>query len=210
MQNNGDEIEYFGFLPITFTTDLQESLEEALKEIFQTNTVFSQKVESHLMDSFKKNIFIFNNFVLRNILKFPTSFRLERRITDKLIKADTNKLLQRLQEKQKRLLELNKELRSKQESLRMVMDRKNGYSSLLKNKTMYEDMIFGAKEIKGFLKESTSLYENYQIANNRREGDFDKLMEYKNIKSDYYRTERDRIFEVAGLDSLEYINKHMN
>lgn len=209
MQNNEDEIEYFGILPVAFTADLQESLEESLKEIIQGNAACSQKVETHITEAFRKNIFIFNNFVLRNILKFPSNFKLERMITDKVIKADLNKLVEKINEKQKMIVDLQEMLVKKQNDLNIAINTKNGYENLLKDKQRYYDLVLGAREVKNFMKETKSIYERFQMNNGKKDNEFDKLMEYKNIKNEFYKSERDKLFDVAGLETLDFFIKHI-
>lgn len=209
LRNIEDEIEYFELLPLTFTTELQKELEEALTDILQ-GCHTHHKVQSHILGSFKKNLFIFSNFVLRNILKFPTNFKLERKVTDKFIQADINGLVAKLGEKQSQVLDLRRQIVAVEKKIRQETDRNNGYRSLLQNRAHFNDMCTGAREIKRFLKETSSLYEKYKSSYPRKDNEFDRLMEYKNIKSEYYRNERDRLFEVADFDTLEHINKNMS
>ena len=200
---NQDEIEYFGFLAVSFTTDLREELEECLNDIFK-NSHLHQKIQTHISDSFKKNFFIFNNFVLRNILKFPCNFKLERKATDKTIE-----IIKRISEKQREIQELKNKILNLQEKIEFQENRSNGYKNLLKNRSKFNDLVTGANEIKIFLKETNVLYEKYKTGAKRKDYEFEKLMEYKNIKSEYYKTERNKLLEISDFDTLEYINKNI-
>lgn len=205
---NQDEIEYFGFLAVSFTTDLQEELQESLNDVFQSNHLH-QKIQTYIAESFKKNFFIFNNFVLRNILKFPSNFRLERKITDKTIEADVSSLAHLLTEKQSRILELKNRIYQLQEKIIIQEDRCNGYKNLLENKGRFSDLCTGAKEIKHFLRETNELFEKYKTGSRRKDCEFEKLMEYKNIKSEYYKIERNKLLEISDFETLEYFNKNI-
>ncbi|KAI5181090.1 hypothetical protein PAEPH01_2787, partial [Pancytospora epiphaga] len=61
-----------------------------------------------------------------------------------------------------------------------------------------------------YLKEVTAVYEQFKISACAKESNFDSLMEYKDIKSDYYREERDRHLEIADFEALEYITRKVN
>lgn len=205
---NQDEIEYFGFLAVAFTTDLREELQESLNEVFH-NTHVHQKIQSHINESFKKNFFIFNNFVLRNILKFPANFKLERKVTDKTIDTDVASMITALVEKQNRILTLKTQMAQLKGKIAIQENRCNGYKKLLENQGKFKDLCTGAKEIKSFFKETSDLYEKYKAGGKRKDCEFEKLMEYKNIKSEYYRTERDKLLGVCDFNTLEYINKNI-
>lgn len=205
-QVNVDEIEFFGFLPVSFTNELQEELQECLNDIAQHYHIH-HKIQSYISDAFKKNIFIFSNFVLRNILKFPANFKLERKVTDKTIQEDIPALLREIHEKQTRIITIKGQLAELKQKISIQNERCNGYKKLLENKARFYDMCTGAREINSFLKENNDLLEKYQSIGKKRECEFEKLMEYKNIKSEYYRSERDKLLDVADFDILENMNK---
>lgn len=205
---NQDEVEHFGFLGVAFTAELGEEMQECLNELF-LNTHAHQKIQAHITEAFKKNFFIFNNFVLRNILKFPGNFKLERKVTDKTIEVDLAGLVERLGEKQLRILELKRRMLEVEEKIAVEEDRKGGYDSLLRNKAGFMDMCTGAREIKQFLRETNDLFEKYKTGAKRKDNEFEKLMEYKNIKSEYYKNERDGLLRVADYETLEYLGRCM-
>lgn len=208
-QLNADAIEFFGFIPISFTNELQKELQTALEDITQ-NYHLHHKIQTYIFDSFNKNIFIFNNFVLRNILKFPSNFKLERKITDKTIQANVSEMIQNLYQKQEKILQLKTTIFNIKKRLAIQKCRNDGYKSLLQNKNNFLDQCTGAKEIKRFLKETSELLEKYQNVGKRRDCEFEKLMEYKNIKSEYYKNERNKLLEIADFETLETINKNIN
>lgn len=210
MENIEDEIEFFGFLPITFTTDLQESLEETFHEIMQHNHPVHSLIQTRILEAFKKNIFIFNNFILRNILKFPVNYKYERKNSDKVIQEDVKNLIERLCNKQKEAIELEKKKLELTGKLLTAIDINNGYRDLLKNKDKYHDMTEAAKEISKFLNETMEIYENFKILTYGKDSDFENLLEFKNIKNIYYKEEKKRLFEIASLETLEYITKKIN
>jgi hypothetical protein len=205
---NEDEIEYFGFLSISFTTDLREELNDNLNDIFN-NYHLHNKIQTHISESFKKNYFIFNNFVLRNILKFPNNFKLERKITDKSIETDSNEMIIKIVEKQKKLLEIKNKIQRLEEKVEFEKNKANGYKNLLKNKSQFYDLVTGAKEIKIFLKETNVLYEKYKTGAKRKDSEFEKLMEYKNIKNEYFKAERSKLLEISDFETLEHLNKNI-
>lgn len=209
MENIEDEIEYFGFLPITFTTDIQESLEETLADIMQRNGPVPGRIQTQIQDALKKNIFIFNNFVLRNILKFPQGFKLERKATDKFICEDVALLATAVHAAQQRVLLLKEQRRELLGQIGLQSDRINGYQALLRTKDKYADMIAGAREIRKFTRETNEIYESFRISGTRKESEFENLLEYKNIKNVYYKEERDRLLKIAGFDTLDYLAKKL-
>lgn len=210
MENNEDEIEFFGFLPIAFTTDLQESLEEAFSEIMQRNAPVHSRIQAQILNSLKKNIFIFNNFILRNILKFPANFRFERKNSDKVIHEDVNKLISLTTENQKRIIDLKAKRIRLLDRLHIEVNRNNGYKALLKNKEKYYGMADAAREIKKFIVETTEIYDNFRITACTKDNEFESLLEFKNIKNIYYKEEKGRLFETASVESLEYLCKKLN
>ncbi|KAM0679821.1 hypothetical protein GINT2_001993 [Glugoides intestinalis] len=203
---NLDEIEFFGLLPVSFTNELQEELQACLNDLTQ-NYHLHHKIQSYISDVFRKNLFIFNNFVLRNILKFPTNFKLERKITDKTIRADVLAMAKDLSQKQNRIIALGTQIYELKKQINIQMDRSNGYKNLLKNKTKFYDCCTGVKEIKAFFKETNELLEKYIAGGKRTDCEFEKLMEYKNIKSEYYKNERNKLVEIADFELLENLNK---
>lgn len=205
---NEDEIEYFEFLPIAFTTELYEELLSNLNEVVQGYHVH-QKIHLHLQESFKKNFFIFNNFVLRNILKFPGHFKLERKATDKIIDADISQLLTLVNEKHDKIKELKSEILEFKAKMVYQTNRRNGYIKLLEEKEKFIDMCSQAKEIKKFLRETHDLYEKYKLSKRKKDSEFDKLLEYKNIKSEYYKNERSRLLEIADFESIDHFYKNL-
>jgi len=202
-----DEIEYFGFLPSTFTADLQQILEAALAEILHGREALPGKVVTQLEDSLKKNIFIFNNFVLRNILKFPPNFRLERKITDKWIEGNLQEALSSFQDKHAELEELRSKYQRVENGLERERDISSGYKALLADSDKYEEMIAAATQVKEFMKETERSLGAYMMTNPGKEREFDNLMEFKNIKNEYYKEERDRLFGVASIDVLESMER---
>lgn len=207
-QLNEDEVEFFGFLPITFTNELQEELLECLNDIVHQFHLH-HKIQTYILDSFRKNMFIFSNFVLRNILKFPASFKLERKITDKTIQADASEFVSILQQKQEKLFQLRVQVQELKTKIAVQNMRSTGYQNLLQNKAKLYDLCTGAREIRTFLEETSDLYEKYRAIGKRRDCEFEKLMEYKHIKSEYYKNERNKLLEIADFEVLESINKHI-
>ncbi|ELA42614.1 uncharacterized protein VICG_00366 [Vittaforma corneae ATCC 50505] len=205
-QLNEDEIEFFEFLPMSFTNELQEALQECLNDVTQ-HYHLHHKIQTYISDSFKKNLFIFNSFVLRNILKFPANFKLERKVTDKTIQADISGMVEALRLKQEKVLQLSTAVQELRTKIAIQKTRNDGYRSLLQNKTKFGDLCTGAKEIKVFLRETNDLFEKYQNIGKRRDCEFEKLMEYKNIKSEYYKNERAKLLEIADFEALENLNK---
>ncbi|KAI4292394.1 hypothetical protein PAPHI01_1668 [Pancytospora philotis] len=205
MEHIEDEIEFFGFLPVTFTTDLQEALEDTLEEILQRNSVVSTRVRSGLLSALRKNLFIFNNFVLRNILKFPPGFKMERKISDVEIRGDAGALIEAIRALQSQTLRLREERRALHGRLGALVSRNNGYRSLLANQQKHLETAEAVREVRKYLKEMTGIYEQFKISACTKENDFDSLMEYKDIKNDYYRDERDKQLGIADFEALEYL-----
>lgn len=205
---NEDEIEFFGFLPISFTNELQQELLDSLDDI-TNNFHLHHKIQTYISDAFRKNLFIFSNFVLRNILKFPPGFRLERKVTDKSIQANVPALLEDLGTRQAKMTQLSSVLGQLRGKFASQQARAAAYRNLLRNKSRFQDLCTGAREIKGFLKETSELLDKYQAIGKRKDGEFEKLMEYKNIKSEYYKSEREKLLDLASFEALEHLNRNL-
>lgn len=205
MEKIEDETEYFGFVPVTFTADLQESLAATLAEVIQDSPSVPQKIRSIIYDSFRKNIFIFNNFVLRNILKFPSGFQLERKITDRHIDVDVSALVSSIVSQQARAKALLQQRHSLQVSLQEAQIRSEAYSSLLSNREEYKMMISGAEELKFVTKEISNIYCQFKLRCIQRSSSFDSLMQYKSVKKEYYKEERERAYGTASIDAIDGI-----
>ncbi len=210
MENLEDEIEFFGFLPITFTTDLQESLEEAFHDVMQNNAPIHSRIQSQILEALKRNIFIFNNFILRNILKFPSHYKYERKSSDKVIQENIQDRLKNLKLKQQELKKLVFERKELFLKLEIERNRNIAYKELLTNKNKYLEMIDAAKDIKKFLDETMKIYEEFKILNYGKNTEFENLLEFKNIKNIYYKEEKNRLFEIASPEVLEYFCKKLH
>lgn len=210
MEGNEDEIEYFGFLPVSFTAELQEGLEDALKEVMQRNGPVPGKIQAQILDVLKRNIFIFNNFVLRNILKFPNGFRFERKVSDKVICEDVSQLTGLLADAQRQVVALKEEKAVIMAGIRIEENRAAGYAALLKGKERYHQMAEAAMEIKKFMRETRDIYDTLKITACTRDNEFENLLEYKNIKNIYYKEEKMRLFDIASLETLSLLTEKMH
>ncbi|KAL6120504.1 hypothetical protein NUSPORA_02760 [Nucleospora cyclopteri] len=203
---NEEEIEYFGFIPASFTMELQNSLENALFDSFNDTNKY---LKGPLEESFRKNIFLFNNFVLRNILKFPPDFKLERKVTDKVIKDDVNKKIAELRRIEGQLQKRKEQLHEAKLQFIRNVNVNEGFRCLLKN---YNDIITvndTFKEVEELLYLCKNKYEEHSLKGSGLKEEFKKLMEHKYMKNEYYQNERKRLNEIAGTEEIENIVKNM-
>lgn len=203
MEDFADEIEYFGLAPVAFVAEIQESLNDTLNEIFREFPSLPSKIRTRVYDLFRRNLVIFSSFVLRNILKFPNGFHLERKITDRHIENSVPELIKAVTREQQRELALRLKKQELQEELNEAIHMKNGYERLLSEKDCFIAMIESARNLQRVFADIGEIYGNLKIGTSQKQTSFDRLMEYKLVKSEYYREERERANKIASIEILD-------
>ncbi|KAK6089700.1 hypothetical protein P3W45_001342 [Vairimorpha bombi] len=189
------EIEYFEFVPINFVNELEAEIHETINTEFK----YAKRISTVLHESCKKNMFIFKNFVLRNILKFPSKFSYERKCTDLVVDSipDIDKYYKVV---------------CRQDDLKDKMDLLSANIRRLKNKCTdlscileYENDVYeSGKNIKNvrntynMIMEYVSTLPFYEID----EDNFNYLLEYREIRSEILKKKLDNINERIDLDLL--------
>lgn len=197
-----DEIEFFGLVPVAFIAELQEEAEKILREsierLSQLGRSRVQRMSSVLLESFKKNYFIFSNFVLRNIFRFPSTFRLERRASDLVVTADlqaiTNDLVGSFEEEDY----YKAEIQRLREELEVEMYRRDSYGSLLSCSDAVNSLVLGIRQVHEDFEAVRELYSKLTMINNADDDDLNALLEYREIKNNLAKKERDDLLAIGS------------
>ncbi|AFN83308.1 hypothetical protein EROM_070570 [Encephalitozoon romaleae SJ-2008] len=208
---NEEEIEFFGFVPVTLVAELQSEIEGILRDGVEQLS-FLDKRKAHrisgiVFESFRRNYFIFSNFVLRNILRFPPSFRLERKANDAVVTIDlqsiTDELVNVLGEEDYYEAEV---LRLK-ESIDIERYRLESYRSLLECSKPVNSLIESIMEAYSELENVTKLYDKMSMISGMDDEDHNALLEYREIRSSLAKKERDDLLRIASEEVLMMMNK---
>lgn len=207
---NVDEIEFFGFAPMTFVTELQGDIERVLREgidgMSRVGRSKIQKVSDVLMESFRRNYFIFSNFVLGNIFKFPHTFRIERKVSDVVVTLDlqsiTNELSNSFEEEEHYKVEVQKQ----KEELEVEKYRRDSYVSLLRCSDSVNDLLLDVKQVQEDLEAVKDLYNKLTMINNAGDEDLNMLLEYREIKNMLAKKERDELMAIGSSEVFCMIN----
>ena len=202
-----NEIEYFGFLPISFVLELQNALEVILGDAFKSKKY--KYLKNTVTAKFDHYAYFFGNFVLRNILKFPTGFKWERKKTNKVIDVDlveqVNQLV-KLQQLNQNKIQI---LQQKEHDLVNLININNGLKCTQKSC----DKIVKTAELQNELEKQLDELEvnfSYFTGNNKnKQRRLKSIMEHKYIKSQFYKEERKRLLKIAKTVDLEEIVKKM-
>ena len=204
LYSNENEIEYFGFLPIAFTLELQNELEKVIDETFDENQDFLY-LKTTMINIFNKHFFLFNNFILRNILKFPDGFVWERKKTDKVVKVNLNKKIKQFKKLQEELAKKQAFLVKKELELLKEVNKNEGYKCIFAN---VKDILLGFTLLEDTSRQYEALKKNFNmlIYDNKKEY-IQKALDHKYMKQEYYQNEKKRLFKIAKLNILEYLVK---
>lgn len=206
---NEDEIEFFGFIPATFISELQQEMEEVIlntiKELSRKDSSKQTKISKILNQSFKKNYFIFSNFVLRNILSFPSTFRWERKLSDVLVLGNVKAIVEDLIQSHKKEEEIKKVILKKIKDLEIEKYKKKSYLSLLQSSNKVIDTISDIKKLKENLEDTKNIYNRLSLINSQSNDNYNTLLEYKEIKHEMSRKERDYLLEIADEEKINNI-----
>lgn len=173
-----DLIEFFEFIPVNFVNELDTEI---------TTLILSElKNDTQLIHELcKKNMFIFKNFVLRNILSFPKSIKYERKKTDlvcedisfDLYNETINKQAQLITEIQAYDIKIKK-LETKNKNLNKILGYEKDIQETLVN-------IYSVKDKYSRLLEYVNLHMFYK----NDEENFNCLLEYREIRGEILKKE---------------------
>ncbi|ADM11820.1 uncharacterized protein Eint_070560 [Encephalitozoon intestinalis ATCC 50506] len=206
-----EEIEFFGFAPVTLVSELQGEIEGILKEGIEKLSFLGKKkihrMSGTILESFRRNYFIFSNFVLRNILRFPSSFQPERRVSDVVVTVD----LQTITDDLMNVLEsedyYRAEIEGVRESIEVERYREEWYRSLLECSESVDGLARRITEVCLELENVTRLYSQMSMVSCIGDEDYNTFLEYREVKSSLARNERDELLGVASEEVLSMMNK---
>ncbi|EEQ81661.1 hypothetical protein NCER_101818 [Vairimorpha ceranae BRL01] len=185
------EIEFFNFVPIHFVNELESDITNLISSLLNNNKI--------LLDSCKKNMFIFKSFVLRNIIKFPSTFKYERKKTDLVIDTplDINKYYNNVNKKDLLLCKINN-LNKK------ICALKNKCNNLDKILEYENDMIQASKNIRDIKYKYNNIMEYVSTLPFLEidEENFNYLLEYREIRSEILKREVDDLRERIDMNIL--------
>lgn len=205
-----DETEFFGFVPARFMTELQEEIEEILVgEIGRLSGIDGRKaagIGQQVVETFRKNYFMFSNFVLRNILKFPVSFQLERRARDVEPGVDVQGATDSLAECLSQERRYRSEVRVCRMELEVERYRRESYLSLLGCSDEVYELISRMKEVG---REYAEVYEGYRklaLVSGGGDTELNGLLEHREIKSRMGSKEREELWRIGDVCVFSMLN----
>ncbi|WUR05144.1 uncharacterized protein VNE69_12129 [Vairimorpha necatrix] len=185
--NDKGEIEFFEFVPVHFVNELESDINKLL-----TNNKL-------LLDASKKNMFIFKNFVLRNIIHFPSSFTYERKKTDLVVDSNINinKYYTNLSIRDK----LINKIQNISKEIHNIKNRNNNIKKILEYE---EDMKEATSNIESIKRQYNKIVEYVSSLPfiEVDEDNFNYLLEYREIRSEILRKEWESITEKYDINLL--------
>ncbi|KAF7684386.1 hypothetical protein TCON_0440 [Astathelohania contejeani] len=212
--NNEDEIEYFGFVPISFVNEIRDEwisiIDETANELNKFSKNTASVAKTIIKKNFEKNFFIFETFVLRNIFCFPKKFKLERKVTDLRLDVDLQVVLDKHIKALEEEASMEAELLKLKGELEIEKYKTNEYEQLLKLENEIVMMSDEVNHLKNVLYETDEIYNNFVMNHPTNDDEyFKELMECKEIKNEIYKKERDSIYHRTQINNLKFINKFL-
>jgi hypothetical protein len=205
-----NEIEFFGFVPVVFVSELQEEAErimgEAVEQIGLLNRHRVQKAAGVLGQSFKKNFFIFSNFVLRNILKFPQTFRLERKASDLVLATDLQELTDRVTGRYSEEEYYKNEIHRQRMAIGLEKYRRERYSELLRPREDIQRLVDSLRLLNSNFKAVSELCNKLAVVSHPDDEDLNALLEHRTLKSELAKRERDSLLLIGSEETLAFFN----
>lgn len=215
--NNAEEIEYLGFVPISFIKEIQDEIHKKAKAELQECSFKGipnlKQNKKHAMDiislSLSKNFFFFQNFAVKAIFSFPKSFSFERKITDLRCEAKIQKLVDEFLQ----IVEEEKYLRS--ETLRLEGEIETErfkcaqYRSLLKHEEDMSNAIQSIEELQMLSNEAEKLCQVLMEKQLLQNDDEREIIEFKSLRNEMYKKERDSLYSKASVESLMFYIKNI-
>lgn len=200
-----EEIEFFGFVPVTYVNNLIKNTTEKLEELLKEEDPL---VKKEIMTALNKNFQIFEVYVLKSIFKFPESFSFERKITDYTCETDLNDLIVEYT----RILEeedyLKNEIAIKEKELEVKMIESKEYDILLdceeelkgvvqKIQNMEDTSLEAEKSYKRLCQQTNSIVRK------------NHLTDCKDLKDAMWEREKCFLFENVSLSQIQFYNRNI-
>lgn len=205
MVDNG-ELEFFEFLPSDFLNDLQSSIDDIISKFVETEFAFAKakkkkEILGILDTSAKKNLFLFRNFVLKNILCFPPKFNFDRKINyveEKQIDlSEYSKHVEKLQEAHTRLNQLRLRKAVAEYENKQLKEILTGENDLKEMSLCLLNLKDKFKKIQEFVKKIPFCSLNDE--------DFNSLLEHRELRTEMFKKELERLQETVDIDYLSGI-----
>lgn len=205
-----DEIEYFEFVPISLIRELQEEIQRRTQKSiavapFRGVSGFSRN-KKHALDaisqSLSRNLFLFQNFVLQTIFSLPRHFSIERKATDLRCEVSVQKLADEFLQ----IVEEEKYLRGEQMRLEGEVEAEKfalaQYERLLQHECSIAEVVGSTDMLQRLSAEAERTCQGFVERRLQRDSGDSEAVEFRGIKCEMYRKERDELYQRAPADML--------
>ncbi|KAH9411157.1 hypothetical protein HK407_08g13020 [Ordospora pajunii] len=208
-----EEAEFFGFAPASFISELQMEIENVLADgisrLCELKRGKMQRMSDVLLESFRRNYFIFSNFVLRNIVCFPDGFEMERRASEEVVVADmqqiTDELMASFLEEERQ----QEEFDGLREDLEVEEYRKEMFCKMMRCSEPVKELVQSIRATKDELEAIKQLQSRLGVFGAGDDG-FSRLLEYREIRSNFARKERDDLLMIGNAEVFAMMNESIN
>ncbi|KAK1347920.1 hypothetical protein CWI37_0711p0050 [Hamiltosporidium tvaerminnensis] len=196
-----DEIEFFGFIPSCFIKELKENIIQTLNE---------NNADEETLKLFEKNFYIFENFVLRNVFRFPVSFKFERKITDLRIEENVQKKINEYLMLVKEETNIIREKQILQNKLDIQKYKYNEYLQINKIEKEMDNLLDSSIKMVNYVQSVSEMRDTFLKSNcGKNNTDLYKMMEHKEIRNNVYKNELKELLEKANIEDFQRFIKNL-
>ncbi|TBU03988.1 hypothetical protein CWI36_0829p0010 [Hamiltosporidium magnivora] len=196
-----DEIEFFGFIPSCFIKELKENIIQTLNE---------NNADEETLKLFEKNFYIFENFVLRNVFRFPVSFKFERKITDLRIEENVQKKINEYLRLVKEETSIIREKQIFQNKLDIQKYKYNEYLQINKIEKEMDNLLDSSIKMVNYVQSVSEMRDTFLKSNcGKNNTDLYKMMEHKEIRNNVYKNELKELLEKANIEDFQRFIKNL-
>ncbi|TBU10835.1 hypothetical protein CWI38_0709p0050 [Hamiltosporidium tvaerminnensis] len=196
-----DEIEFFGFIPSCFIKELKENIIQTLNE---------NNADEETLKLFEKNFYIFENFVLRNVFRFPVSFKFERKITDLRIEENVQKKINEYLMLVKEETNIIREKQIFQNKLDIQKYKYNEYLQINKIEKEMDNLLDSSIKMVNYVQSVSEMRDTFLKSNcGKNNTDLYKMMEHKEIRNNVYKNELKELLEKANIEDFQRFIKNL-
>eukprot|EP00866_Antonospora_locustae_P002283 jgi/Antlo1/2283/393 len=205
-----DEIEYFEFVPVSLIRELQEEIQRRTQKSIEAVSFRGvsgiSRNKKHALDvilqSLSRNLFLFQNFVLQTIFSFPRHFNIERKATD--LRCEVN--VQKLADEFLQIVEEEKYLRGERMRLEGEIEAEMFALAQYERLLQHEGNVAAVAESTDMLQrlsaEAERMCQDFVERRLQRDNGDSEAVEFKGIKCEMYKKERDELYQRASADML--------
>ncbi|TBU05781.1 hypothetical protein CWI39_0623p0050 [Hamiltosporidium magnivora] len=196
-----DEIEFFGFIPSCFIKELKENIIQTLNE---------NNADEETLKLFEKNFYIFENFVLRNVFRFPASFKFERKITDLRIEENVQKKINEYLRLVKEETSIIREKQILQNKLDIQKYKYNESLQINKIEKEMDNLLDSSIKMVNYVQSVSEMRDTFLKSNcGKNNTDLYKMMEHKEIRNNVYKNELKELLEKANIEDFQRFIKNL-